>query len=211
MICKLLKEQPPIAPVPDTYCYMLMEDYERKIREYTVKVPMGFIFDGASIPKLAQIFSFTPFAARIMPIALIHDWLYTCHHLKGGQKIKQDTADDIQEYLCEEFNIPGSLTRAINRTTRVLGRIYWKKDNKHRKIMCIVKHCNKNARNNPSEYGIPQIDCSDLPAGGVTIEYIKKLFPFPLKKNEIEQLLQKIDSELKAVQDVTLSQSKNTE
>ncbi len=43
-------------------------------------VPKGFIFDGASIPRLAwSVLGVTPFDPRIIEQACWHDWIYYTH------------------------------------------------------------------------------------------------------------------------------------
>jgi len=47
-----------------------------------IEVPSGFLFDGASIPRLAwTIIGVTPFDSRIIHAAVIHDWLYSTRSL----------------------------------------------------------------------------------------------------------------------------------
>jgi len=66
--------QPIVKPDPGRNRYILMEDYIYK----DIRIPSGFIFDGASVPKLFQFIS-TPFHPDVMAAAIVHDWLYVNH------------------------------------------------------------------------------------------------------------------------------------
>ncbi len=62
---------PWIAPVPNTSKWVLVKDYNYR----GIIIPAGFVFDGASIPK---IFGWLYQKSDPMWIiaALVHDWLY---------------------------------------------------------------------------------------------------------------------------------------
>lgn len=50
--------------------------------EGLIEVPAGFLFDGASIPRLAwTIIGVTPYDNKIIHAAVIHDWLYSTRSL----------------------------------------------------------------------------------------------------------------------------------
>ena len=63
--------------------------YTSKNKEITVFVKEGFIFDGASIPKVLWGIIGSPFSGKYRMAALIHDALYTVHD------VDRKEADDI--------------------------------------------------------------------------------------------------------------------
>lgn len=63
--------QPKISPLfGSTTKYILIEDYTFK----NITVPRGFIFDGATIPKLFWKVHGHPFRPNFVAAALIHDY-----------------------------------------------------------------------------------------------------------------------------------------
>lgn len=50
--------------------------FHRKHRQEDITVPKGFVFDGASIPRLLWTLVGSPMTGRYRDAAIIHDWLY---------------------------------------------------------------------------------------------------------------------------------------
>jgi hypothetical protein len=61
---------------------MVLEDYQP---DQTIIVPRYFIFDGASIPRIAWSLIYSPFHPDVVAAALIHDYDYFVHPV--GKKL----------------------------------------------------------------------------------------------------------------------------
>ena len=64
--------QPILKPRPEYGLYELTEDFKH--------IPKGFLFDGASIPKIFWAKIFSPFDPKVIASALEHDNDYSTHH-----------------------------------------------------------------------------------------------------------------------------------
>lgn len=81
--------EPAIKPVPETDLYEVYEEYEITILGKDILIPVGFRFDGASIPAAFWISFYTPYHPRVVAAALIHDYLYVYH------EVSKEEADEI--------------------------------------------------------------------------------------------------------------------
>mgnify|MGYP003294186969 CR=1 FL=1 len=59
----------------------LIEPYTVRLWPFVITISAGFVFDGASIPALAQPLVGGPYDPRRLPAAAVHDWLYASHRL----------------------------------------------------------------------------------------------------------------------------------
>lgn len=101
--------------------YLLLSDYEFSYRGVKYKVPAGFWFNGASIPKLFWQVICSPFDPRILEAALVHDWLYT------SKILEREQADEYLLCSLKGFNRLQEV--AIHRAVRLGGGLAWR-DNK---------------------------------------------------------------------------------
>lgn len=71
--------QAPVVPIPESDKYMNEYDFTVTFEDKDITVPTGFIYDGASIPKIGLVWmiTYTNFHPKVMTPALIHDYLYT--------------------------------------------------------------------------------------------------------------------------------------
>jgi hypothetical protein len=82
-----------------------------------VTVPVGFVTDFASIPRV--------FWSALRPdgeygyAAIIHDFLY------WEQPVSRETADDIFRFAMEDFNVDGLSLRGIHGAVRAGGESAW--------------------------------------------------------------------------------------
>jgi hypothetical protein len=65
-----------------TKLFRLTDDYTASwlidAKKYTIKIPRGFMWDGASIPQfLWSIIGFYP-GGIMLPPSVVHDWIYIC-------------------------------------------------------------------------------------------------------------------------------------
>lgn len=67
--------------------WKLAEEYNYTIKDYwmnlVISIPKGFIFDGASIPRIFYII-WTPMSTDTIVAALIHDYLYKTQKTSRG-------------------------------------------------------------------------------------------------------------------------------
>lgn len=82
-----------------------------------IEVPAGFLFDGASIPRLAwTIIGVTPFDHKIIHAAVIHDWLYSTRSL--SRKLSDDVFKRIMK---REGRLRRTSIFLIHRSVRIGG------------------------------------------------------------------------------------------
>ena len=90
----------------------------------SVQVPMGFVTDFATIPRV--FWSFLPPDGLYTYPAIIHDYLY------WEQPVSRDMADLIFRYSMEDFNIGPTIINMIYSAVRLGGGAAWR-DNTARK------------------------------------------------------------------------------
>ena len=109
-----------IKPLPNEGKYQLMEDYEFTVLDFKRKIEKGFKFDGASIPRAFwTLLGVTPFHAKIIIPALIHDYIY------DKKCLQREIADKVFKYLLEQN---GFKARAwiMYQAVRLFGGLHWK-------------------------------------------------------------------------------------
>ncbi len=99
--------------------YMLMEDY---ILGY-ITVPKGFIFDGASIPKMAQYIIGSNIDPRFLVAALVHDWLY---NKECKLPLSRDEADALFMYILIEEGTDETLAYTMHWAVSTFGAKHYK-------------------------------------------------------------------------------------
>ena len=70
--------------------YTLKEDLYFNFGDLHFYVMYGFIWDGASIPKIAWMTTGTPFEPDHLIASLVHDFLYTYGHAMGFTRKQAD-------------------------------------------------------------------------------------------------------------------------
>lgn len=107
--------------------WMLVKDYEYR----GVKIPAGFVSDGASIPKFLRWF-YNPHDPRTLLPALVHDWLYFCKFFgdsKSGRRIADKIFKDLL-YLEQNRN---SKVFAYFKAVDLFGGIGYRSDKEEHK------------------------------------------------------------------------------
>ncbi len=99
----------------------VIEDYtyERGLLRITVR--KGFVYDGASIPRVFWRFIGPPAAGKYAHAALLHDWLYF-HQVRFTRK----HADDIMLMVMKEDGVSWWRRNAIHRAVRLGGGRAWR-------------------------------------------------------------------------------------
>ena len=80
-------EQPKLSPVPKLKLYILLEDYPAVYGDMKILIPKGFVFDGASIPFIGWLPTYTPFHPLVMASAICHDWIFYFQFFHERSKI----------------------------------------------------------------------------------------------------------------------------
>jgi len=70
-----------VSPLPEHDMYVLQETLLFRIGRALYRVPKGFVFDGASIPRVFHSMLTTPYDPNVLRAACIHDYLYRVHEI----------------------------------------------------------------------------------------------------------------------------------
>lgn len=127
--------QPSLKPRPKEEKYELTRDYSQTLHGVNVTVPKGFIYDGATIPPVFWLTTFTPFNPMVMGPALIHDWLYYNH------QVARRTADKILRDLLALNGVPDAKCTGMFQAVRLAGEYYW--DNDAEDIAYLARLCRR--------------------------------------------------------------------
>lgn len=115
--------------VPENNKYQLAKDYNIVItietQSYSIWIPKGFEYDGATIPALFWQTMYSPFAPDVMRAALVHDWLYYTHKVQQTP-INRETADKIFEAIIKADGVKGNKANLMYTALRVGGQPAWK-------------------------------------------------------------------------------------
>lgn len=117
--------QPKLTPRPKENLYELIEEYSYKCtvdgETLLITIPAGFIYNGASIPAIGWLVTYTPFHPDVMVPALIHDYLYGDHSLG----IDRYTADSILYQMLVENGVKEITAEIMYQAVRAAGSAFW--------------------------------------------------------------------------------------
>ena len=86
-----------------------------------IVIPEGFIYNGASIPRIGQfVLGITRFGAQVRGAAIPHDYHYTYH------KFPRKQADQIFHWMLRQNGIGRIKAGLMYRTLRLFGGAAWK-------------------------------------------------------------------------------------
>lgn len=85
-----------------------------------VRVPIGFVTDFASIPRV--FWTLIPPDSRYSYAAIVHDYLY------WEQYLSRETSDNIFKFLMEDFKINTVTVNAIYSAVRLAGGFAWEEN-----------------------------------------------------------------------------------
>lgn len=115
--------QPKLKPVPWKDRYGLIGEYSFTCnvdgKDVTTVVPKDFLYDGASIPAIGWVATFTPFHPRVMAPALVHDYRYA--HRLGDRK----GADSIFHHMLIENGVDKATAEIMFQAVRIGGGSHW--------------------------------------------------------------------------------------
>ena len=143
-------EHPLNVPIADRL-YRLVETYVYEweksvpgtelVHEYRITVPKGYVYDGASVPRIVWTVSGLTPDGLIRAAALVHDWIYDHkgHLPEGSQQYKdadgqwptlhvtwnRKAADRIFGRIMREAEVSKLKRRAAYRAVRLFGWIGW--------------------------------------------------------------------------------------
>jgi hypothetical protein len=100
----------------------------------TVSVPAGFIFDGASIPRVAwSILGVTPYDPKIFKAAIIHDWLYS------NNVVSKKNADSIfSNVMVHQKLIKPLQVRLIHTAVKIFGGKAYRRVRESSEFLCPI-------------------------------------------------------------------------
>ena len=94
-----------VKPLPKENCYELVESIWFWVGQIECEIPVGFVSDGASIPKLFWTITTSPFHPNVIRAAFEHDYLYRVHVVsrkKADERLKLTMLNDgVSEELAE--------------------------------------------------------------------------------------------------------------
>jgi len=91
-----------VSPLVEEEMYQLKADFKFIANGLTFIIPAGFVFDGASIPKIFWTITTSPFNPKVMRAACIHDFLYRTHAIPRKQADKLFMQILIEDGMAEE-------------------------------------------------------------------------------------------------------------
>lgn len=100
---------------------ILLDDFIAETLKYKFKIKKGFVFDGASIPKLFWNVIGSPFTGKYKEAALVHDALYASEYFKRKE------CDDIFLDLMERADVGYFKRYTMYWAVRIGGDMVWSK------------------------------------------------------------------------------------
>jgi hypothetical protein len=114
--------QPTIRALPRANKYEVVTPYRIRVDGILYMIPRGFVFNGASIPRVLWGLVTSPYNPRILVAALVHDYLYRTH------LTNRKRADQVFRVLLRRNQGFGKTKIAlIYRAVRMFGAIPYKR------------------------------------------------------------------------------------
>lgn len=131
-VSKIHRTLMPVTRPHDKDQVILIEHFNYTCPQYGIKVIIrkGFIFDGASIPRIFWSTTGSPFLPQYIGPGLIHDYLYRRGRQYMDVAVTRKTADKVLENALRMNRVSGYQRFKMFRGVRAMGWIPW---NKHRK------------------------------------------------------------------------------
>lgn len=87
-------------------------------------VPMGFVTDGASIPKFFWFFIGSPFDPQFAEAAVLHDWMYSS---SSNHALNRLATDIVFKQMLLKAGVPKWKARLMYFAVACFGWMFWKK------------------------------------------------------------------------------------
>jgi len=111
------------TPVPHDNVYNL----DTSIYIDGVKIPKGFRWDGASIPRFLWALIYSPFHPDVMAPSMVHDYLYRYHDGQDGNRVfTRKAADDLFEKLLIANGVATETVNTMYSGVRIGGKSSWR-------------------------------------------------------------------------------------
>jgi hypothetical protein len=104
--------------------YVLLNEFEFENFGIKVKIPAGFVFDGASIPRLLWVTAGSPYQPQYIGPALIHDYIYTYHNTLKS-KITRAQADSVFKQCLLLNKVHPFQANRMYAAVRTFGYFHW--------------------------------------------------------------------------------------
>jgi hypothetical protein len=108
-----------VTPMPENGTYML----NMAVYIEGIYIPMGFEWNGASIPRFLWPILGSPFAPEMMVASLVHDYLYS--KVSAGYIISRREADKIFRKLLMANGMDEETAETLYTGVRVGGRSHY--------------------------------------------------------------------------------------
>ena len=112
-----------ITPITNTDTYKLAEGLLYVYDNGNLTVPIGFVSDGASIPRFLWPLVTSPFNPRVIRAAFVHDYIYGTPELK----IKRKVADRIFYEILLEDGTERQVAENMYKSVRDFAGFAWEK------------------------------------------------------------------------------------
>ena len=119
MVLKLCTLRPAVLPDDHKNWLVLNQDFQFFVDDKEFRIPLGFSWDGASIPRLTWSIIGDPTEPDFWAASLIHDWLYLTHHTA------RSTADECIFQALRQCDVSLWRARTIWGAVRVFGWCAW--------------------------------------------------------------------------------------
>lgn len=114
-------------PVPAADCVELAVDYRFDVAGLTIWIPMGFRWNGASIPRYLWGIVGGRYEPDRLLATLEHDWIYLFHC------VERQHADTLFHRRLKEANVEAWKRLAMYQAVRAVGWRHWHTSNEARK------------------------------------------------------------------------------
>ena len=149
MIFKIFS-QPEVEPLPHSNFWILKEDYCFFVNEKPYWIPKGYVWDGASIPRIVWGIIGAPSEPDFLAASLIHDWIYLTHIFTRAE------ADEAIFQILKQSDVSLWRRRCIWAAVRTFGGIVgaWATKSKDKAQISQI-NANLELRNDKEKFGYP--------------------------------------------------------
>jgi hypothetical protein len=106
--------------------YVYETDLISPVGWWAVNIPAGFVWDGASVPRLLWTLSGIRPGGRMVGPSLVHDYLYRRRRPTNCDYTRKD-ADQLFRYLMLKAGLSKMKARRAYWAVRLFGRSSWKR------------------------------------------------------------------------------------
>lgn len=104
--------------------WQVTKTFYHEIGNFRIIVPQSFVFDFASIPRIAWTIIGSPATGKHRIPALIHDWLY------ASEMFERSICDEVFYMLLRQYGVSWLKSKAMYYAVRLGGSFVWAKHDK---------------------------------------------------------------------------------